>query len=130
MTLSSTAEGAHKQMESYLDQIIDGVVGFLRDPHPRVRYAACNCIGQMATDFAPTFQKKFHSKVIPGLIMILDDEENPRVQAHGGAALVNFAEDSPKNILLSYLELILNKLLDVLVKKVYEVIFRLVHSSK
>jgi hypothetical protein len=121
MTLSSTAEGAHKQMESYLDQIIDGVVGFLRDPHPRVRYAACNCIGQMATDFAPTFQKKFHSKVIPGLIMILDDEENPRVQAHGGAALVNFAEDSPKNILLSYLDLILNKLLDVLVKKVYEV---------
>ena len=124
MTLSSTAEGAHKQMESYLDQIIDGVVGFLRDPHPRVRYAACNCIGQMATDFAPTFQKKFHSKVIPGLIMILDDEENPRVQAHGGAALVNFAEDSPKNILLSYLDLILNKLLDVLVKKVYEVSFK------
>lgn len=31
--------------------------------HPRVRYAACNAIGQMATDFAPTFQKKFHDKV-------------------------------------------------------------------
>lgn len=53
--------------------------------------------------------------------MILDDDQNPRVQAHGGAALVNFAEDSPKNILLSYLDTILNKLLDVLVKKVYEV---------
>ena len=90
--------------------------------HPRVRYAACNCIGQMATDFAPTFQKKFHTKVIPGLLMILDDEANPRVQAHGGAALVNFAEDSPKNILLTYLDSILNKLLDVLIKKVHEVI--------
>lgn len=54
--------------------------------------------------------------------MILDDDQNPRVQAHGGAALVNFAEDSPKNILLSYLDSILNKLLDVLVKKVYEVL--------
>lgn len=53
--------------------------------------------------------------------MILDDEQNPRVQAHGGAALVNFAEDSPKNILLNYLESILNKLLEVLIKKVYEV---------
>ena len=62
MTLSSTAEGAHKQMESYLDQMVDGIIGFLKDPHPRVRYAACNCIGQMATDFAPTFQKKFHTK--------------------------------------------------------------------
>lgn len=120
MTLSSTAEGAHKQMEAYLDQMVDGIVGFLKDPHPRVRYAACNCIGQMATDFAPSFQKKYHTKVIPGLLMILDDDQNPRVQAHGGAALVNFAEDSPKNILLNYLDSILNKLLDVLVKKVYE----------
>lgn len=120
MTLSSTAEGAHKQMETYLDQMVDGIIGFLKDPHPRVRYAACNCIGQMATDFAPTFQKKFHSKVIPGLLMILEDEANPRVQAHGGAALVNFAEDSPKNILLSYLDSILNKLLEVLIKKVHE----------
>lgn len=120
MTLSSTAEGAHKQMETYLDQMVDGIVGFLKDPHPRVRYAACNCIGQMATDFAPVFQKKFHSKVIPGLLMILDDDQNPRVQAHGGAALVNFAEDSPKNILLNLLDNILNKLLDVLVKKIYE----------
>lgn len=36
---------------------------FLPPQHPRVRYAACNAIGQMATDFAPTFQKKFHDKV-------------------------------------------------------------------
>jgi len=120
MTLSSTAEGAHKQMEVYLDQMVDGIVGFLKDSHPRVRYAACNCIGQMATDFAPTFQKKYHTKVVPGLLMILEDEQNPRVQAHGGAALVNFAEDSPKTILLQYLDNILNKLLDVLIKKVYE----------
>ena len=32
MTLSSTAEGAHKQMETYLDQMVDGIVGFLKDP--------------------------------------------------------------------------------------------------
>jgi hypothetical protein len=122
MTLSSTAEGCHKQMEAYLDQMVDGIVGFLKDPHPRVRYAACNCIGQMATDFAPAFQKKFHTKVLPGLLMILEDEANPRVQAHGGAALVNFAEDAPKQILLNYLEPIVNKLQEVLVTKVYELI--------
>lgn len=122
MTLSSTAEGAHKQMEAYLDQMVDGIVGFLKDPHPRVRYAACNCIGQMATDFAPTFQKKYHVKVIPGLLSVLDDDQNPRVQAHGGAALVNFAEDSPKNILINVLDSILSKLLDVLVKKVQELV--------
>lgn len=32
MTLSSTAEGAHKQMEAYLDQMMDPIVGFLKDP--------------------------------------------------------------------------------------------------
>jgi hypothetical protein len=74
----------------------------------------------MATDFAPVFQKKYHTKVVPGLLMILEDDANPRVQAHGGAALVNFAEDSPKNILLSYLDSILTKLFDVLTKKIYE----------
>jgi importin-5 len=52
--------------------------------HPRVRYAACNAVGQMATDFAPTFEKKFHDKVVPGLLMVLDDNANPRVQAHAG----------------------------------------------
>jgi hypothetical protein len=32
MTLSSTAEGAHKQMETYLDQMVDFIIGFLKDP--------------------------------------------------------------------------------------------------
>ena len=64
---------------------------------------------------------KFILKVLPGLLLVLDDNQNPRVQAHGGAALVNFAEDAPKNILITYLESIVNKLQDVLVSKVYEV---------
>lgn len=49
-----------------------------------MRYAACNAIGQMSTDFAPVFEKKFHDRVVPGLLMLLDDNANPRVQAHAG----------------------------------------------
>lgn len=45
--------GSHKQMETMLDDIMRGVLTYLADPHPRVRYAACNAIGQMSTDFAP-----------------------------------------------------------------------------
>ena len=30
--------------------------------HPRVRYAACNALGQLANDFAPTLQTKYHEK--------------------------------------------------------------------
>lgn len=89
--------------------------------HPRVRYAACNAIGQMSTDFAPVFEKKFHSKVVPGLLMVLEDNMNPRVQAHAGAALVNFSEDCPKNILTQYLESIMAKLEAILTAKFKEV---------
>lgn len=44
----------------------------------------CNAIGQMAADFAPNFQKKFHDKIVPAILLLLDDSLNPRVQAHAG----------------------------------------------
>lgn len=48
----------------------------------------CNAIGQMAADFAPTFQKKFHDKIVPAILLLLDDNLNPRVQAHAGMFLL------------------------------------------
>merc|ERR1711962_1573168 len=117
MAISAAGEGCHKQMESYLGQIMDAVMQFVNDPHPRVRFACCNALGQMATDFAPVFEKKFHDKVIPGLLHLMDDNANPRVQAHAGAALVNFSEDCPKNILTQYLDSIIEKLESILSAK-------------
>lgn len=122
MAISAIGEGCHKQMEAMLEQIMSGVLNFLRDPHPRVRYAACNAIGQMSTDFAPIFEKKFHEQVVPGLLSLLDDVQNPRVQAHAGAALVNFSEDCPKNILTRYLDGIMAKLEAVLNSKFKELV--------
>ncbi|KAK8747220.1 hypothetical protein OTU49_016688, partial [Cherax quadricarinatus] len=120
MAISAVGEGCHKQMEGMLPQIMDAVIRFLQDPHPRVRYAACNAIGQMATDFAPIFQKKFHEMVVPGLLHVMDDGVNPRVQAHAGAALVNFSEVCPKNILTTYLPTIIAKLESILAAKFKE----------
>lgn len=122
MAISAIGEGCHKQMEAMLDDVMTGVLNFLRDPHPRVRYAACNAIGQMSTDFAPIFEKKFHEQVVPGLLDLLDDVANPRVQAHAGAALVNFSEDCPKHILTKYLDSIMNKLEAILTAKFKELV--------
>uniref|UniRef100_A0A182VXX6 Importin N-terminal domain-containing protein n=1 Tax=Anopheles minimus TaxID=112268 RepID=A0A182VXX6_9DIPT len=122
MAISAAGEGCQKQMEAMLENIMQGVLKYLVDPHPRVRYAACNAIGQMATDFAPIFEKKFHEQVIPGLLNLLDDVENPRVQAHAGAALVNFSEDCPKNILTRYLDAIMAKLEMILTTKFKELV--------
>ncbi|XP_014231665.1 importin-5 [Trichogramma pretiosum] len=122
MAVSAVGEGCHKQMESILPQIMEGIMQYLQDPHPRVRFAACNAIGQMSTDFAPTFEKKFHEVVIPGLLLVLDDVQNPRVQAHAGAALVNFSEDCPKHILMPYLDAIMAKLEEILTSKFQELV--------
>ncbi|XP_011500552.1 PREDICTED: importin-5 isoform X2 [Ceratosolen solmsi marchali] len=122
MAISAVGEGCHKQMEAILPQIMDGIMQYLQDPHPRVRYAACNAVGQMSTDFAPTFEKKFHDVVIPGLLLVLDDNANPRVQSHAGAALVNFSEDCAKNILMPYLDAIMGKLESILTTKFHELV--------
>lgn len=118
--------------------------------HPRVRYAACNAVGQMATDFAPGFQKKFHEKVsnesadteklqeegwclkslcdfisqvIAALLQTMEDQGNQRVQAHAAAALINFTEDCPKSLLIPYLDSLVKHLHSIMVLKLQEVRF-------
>uniref|UniRef100_A0A672IDA8 Karyopherin (importin) beta 3 n=1 Tax=Salarias fasciatus TaxID=181472 RepID=A0A672IDA8_SALFA len=122
MALSAIGEGCHQQMEAILQEIVSFVLLFCSDPHPRVRYAACNAIGQMATDFAPTFQKKFHDKVISALLQTMEDQSNPRVQAHAAAALINFTEDCPKSLLVPYLDSLVQHLHVIMVAKLQELV--------
>ncbi|XP_052402072.1 importin-5 [Carassius gibelio] len=122
MALSAIGEGCHQQMEAILSEIVSFVLLFCQDPHPRVRYAACNAVGQMATDFAPTFQKKFHDKVISALLQTMEDQSNPRVQAHAAAALINFTEDCPKSLLAPYLDSLVQHLHVIMVAKLQELI--------
>ena len=60
-------------------------------------------------------------QVVAGLLMLMTNDTNPRVQAHAGAALVNFSEDCPKIILTPYLDSIINALEMVLSSKVNQV---------
>ncbi|XP_011405014.2 PREDICTED: importin-5 [Amphimedon queenslandica] len=110
MAVSAIAEGCEKQMTPILNDVITCVLPYCQDSHPRVRYAACNALGQMSSDFSPTIQEKFHDKIIPSLLPILDDFKNPRVLTHAGAALVNFCELCPKSVLSNYLSAIIPKL--------------------
>lgn len=60
-------------------------------------------------------------QVIPALLQVLSDSSCPRVQAHAGAALVNFFEDSPKHILTPYMDRIIKTLENVLTLTLKEV---------
>ena len=52
----------------------------LTDQHPKVRWAACQALGQMCTDLGPDLQTSQHARILPGLMAIMDDFSQPRVQ--------------------------------------------------
>ena len=110
MAISAISEGCRDIMVGELDQVLALVVPALQDPHPRVRYAGCNALGQMSTDFAGTMQEKYHAIVLTNIIPVLNSPE-PRVQAHAAAALVNFCEEAERKVLEPYLADLLQHLL-------------------
>lgn len=58
----------------------EGILKFVLDVHPRVRYGALHCIGQLASDFHPEAQLKYHHLLIPACVGPLSDVANPRIQ--------------------------------------------------
>ena len=113
MAISAISEGCRELMVGELDKVLDLVVPALRDPHPRVRWAGCNALGQMSTDFAGVMQEKYHQVILTNIIPVLNSAE-PRVQSHAAAALVNFCEEAERSILEPYLDDLLSHLLSLL----------------
>ena len=134
MAISAISEGCRDGMLAQLGEVVRRIIPMLSDPHPRVRFAACNALGQMSTDFAGDMQTKHHKEVIDGLIsvLVLTPEEqqsftspnrragdqpifhHPRVRSHAAAALVNFCEEAEKEVLTPYLDALISNLLPLI----------------
>ncbi|CAI9108164.1 OLC1v1007707C1 [Oldenlandia corymbosa var. corymbosa] len=114
IALAQIAEGCSKVMIKNLEQVVNMVLNSFQDPHPRVRWAAINAIGQLSTDLGPDLQVQFHNRVLPALAASMDDFQNPRVQAHAASAVLNFSENCTPEILTPYLDGIVTKLLVLL----------------
>ncbi|XAR68644.1 hypothetical protein NMG60_11003840 [Bertholletia excelsa] len=112
--LAQIAEGCSKVMIKILEQVVGMVLNAFQHPHPRVRWAAINAIGQLSTDLGPDLQVQFHHRVLPALSGAMDDFQNPRVQAHAASAVLNFSENCTPDILIPYLDGIVGKLLVLL----------------
>ncbi|OAA57017.1 importin beta-3 [Niveomyces insectorum RCEF 264] len=113
MAISAISEGCRDLMLGELQQVLNLVVPSLKDPHPRVRWAGCNALGQMSTDFAPTMQREYYDIVLKTIIPVLDSPED-RVKSHAAAALVNFCEEAEKTVLEPYLDDLLSHLFALL----------------
>ncbi|XP_073141083.1 uncharacterized protein [Henckelia pumila] len=111
IALAQIAEGCSKVMIKNLEQVVNMVLNSFQNPHPRVRWAAINAIGQLSTDLGPDLQVQYHQKVLPALVAAMDDFQNPRVQAHSASAVLNFSENCTPEILTPYLDVIVHKLL-------------------
>ncbi|KAJ8770124.1 hypothetical protein K2173_011219 [Erythroxylum novogranatense] len=114
IALAQIAEGCSKVMITNLEQVVSMVLNSLSDPHPRVRWAAINAIGQLSTDLGPDLQNQYHQRVLPALASAMDDFQNPRVQAHAASAVLNFSENCTPEILTPYLDGVVSKLLVLL----------------
>lgn len=69
-----------KVMVKNLEQVVNMVLSSFQHPHPRVRWAAINAIGQLSTDLGPDLQVQYHQQVLPALAAAMDDFQSPRVQ--------------------------------------------------
>ncbi len=79
-------------------------------PHPKVRYAALQMLGQLSDDMKPNFQQVYGEEILPVIFSCTKDEV-PRVQGHAMACLTNFFEDfEPESyhILQPYIDEMIN----------------------
>ncbi|KAI6670785.1 hypothetical protein NL676_005670 [Syzygium grande] len=114
IAIAQIAEGCSKVMIKTLERVVSMVLTSFQDPHPRVRWAAINAVGQLSTDLGPDLQEQYHQQVLPALAGAMDDFQNPRVQAHAASAILNFSENCTAAILMPYLDGIVSKLLVLL----------------
>jgi len=104
MALSQVGE--HVEDIKEMDILVSFTLNFFKDEHPKVRYAALHCIGQLSDDKRYDFQLRFSTTIIPALIDSFEDKV-PRVIAHGLAALTNFLEGASKKGVEGWIQKIL-----------------------
>lgn len=78
-----------------MDPIVNFILNFSYDSHPKVRFAVMHALGQISDDMHPEFQERFHEQVLPVMQKSLKDGVQ-RVVAHTLAAMTNFIEGSKK----------------------------------
>ncbi|KAF8822042.1 HEAT repeat-containing protein [Cardiosporidium cionae] len=111
MAISQTAEYLPAdQLEEHLENIMSVLLLKLKDDDCRVRFAACEAIGQVSLDHKPFVQETYHKEVLPSLLDAMNDS-SARVQSHAMAAFINFTEEVTKSFLQPYVHCLMQQLI-------------------
>mmetsp|Transcript_72305 Transcript_72305/g.157002 ORF Transcript_72305/g.157002 Transcript_72305/m.157002 type:complete len:1097 (-) Transcript_72305:209-3499(-) len=99
--------------KEHVNQMAQLLIQHVDSNHPRVRYKALHAIGQLANDQSPHFQEAWHEKLMPVLLMKMDDPVD-RVAAMAMSAFVSFGEELDKALMASYAQGFMMKLVNKL----------------
>ncbi|KAJ6240679.1 karyopherin (importin) beta 3 [Anaeramoeba flamelloides] len=72
--LSSICEGCGYSLSEDVGEIINLLIPFFSDEHPRVRHAVVLSISDITRDFPGVIQEGFSEEIIPQLVSIISDE--------------------------------------------------------
>lgn len=81
-------------------------------PHPKIRYAAFQCIGQLSEDYEEQFQSDHHETVIPLLLQGLIDPVS-RVKAAAADSLSKFMENCGNTLASSLVSKVMPSVVEV-----------------
>jgi len=101
--MSLSQVGEYMDDISQLDPIIEFILKFTHNEHPKVRYAALHAIGQIADDKKENFQGRYLDTVLPHIRGLMEDNV-PHVVSHCVSAIVNIIEKLPKDDALRYID--------------------------
>jgi len=110
--LAASSVGEYMEDPTKLSELVPIMVTHMSYPHPRIRFAAVHCIGQIATDNTE-FANKYHTQIMPAFFNSLNDPI-ARVQRHVGSALCKFIDNLDREILDKYTASLMVKLEEVL----------------
>ncbi|KAG8702119.1 hypothetical protein FRC08_003684 [Ceratobasidium sp. 394] len=113
MAIAAVAEGTYQVLELEVGKVVELVVPMFSDPHSRVRFAACQCIGQLCTDMQEIFQQRYTKEILSCLIPAMDAPE-ARVHCHAAKAIINFCCGVEADDLAPYLDDVVSRLLHLL----------------
>lgn len=104
-------------MES-VENIIPFVFSMIKHSAPKVRFAALNCVDELATSFQNEFQNKYCSQIIPLILEALSSETIARVQCECVTSLISIIAYSPENdIFMPFIQNCIETLMKVFQKE-------------
>ena len=107
--LAASNVGEYVEEPKTLSVLVPIVVQLVGHSHPRVRFAAIHCIGQIVEDSDEDFSEEYNEIIMTALMAAFDDPI-ARVQRHACAATCNFVDKMSKETIDKYVTVLMQKM--------------------